>query len=905
VQVGDDSKLTRIEIQAFTKTSLARFECPMNVNFMHTSAFADCPVKSISIDPRNRWLEMEGFFLYEIGRSHLLGVFQSPEELCIPDCVQILGRSCFQGNGTVKSIHFGADAQIRQIRDWAFTESAVESLVIPASISSIDALAFGRHPLRSVRLESGNQFYCLHKGLLCSADGLNAVRYLTGDSVVEVPRSVIAIGRNCFSNDRSISTITFESGSGLVFIAEDAFSYSYLKSICLPSSTRFVNGGAFLDCQIYHLRIEDGNKFLEVYDYFLLDRRGTRIVRYLGGSGNIVIPSHVVTIGRSSFPKGLRASITFEGDSQLRRIEGLAFFHLFIESIRLPGSVETIGDEAFGRVVRSGFSVDARNPYYRVVGDFLVDLGGTRIVRYIGHSSHLCIPRQIAVFGEWCIGWNSSVEHITFEEGSVLRRLESGACAWGSLKAISLPASVEFVDGFAFDQCDLECVTVDENNRRLVYESGCLIDRRSKTLIRAFPRDGRILIPGGISVVGRCALSGIPGAISVDFAPESSVVKICQFGFLGLSLRSLRIPASVERIHGTALRGILGEAISIEATNPYLAVQGDFIIELSTNKLVVCLSVSPTVVIPSTVEIVGKGAFEGRSVSNIRISFAANSGLLGIEKNVFGRSSVVSLTIPAKVAFLDGRTFEDSHIQQVEIARENQHFEMRGDFLVEIAGQRLIHYFGADSDIVVPSEIEILGRNCFWKCWHLTSISFCGGCGLKSIEHSALGDTDLDLFRIPVSVERIQGSAFSGWTGGSGRIAVNEGNEHFRLDGDFLLDFEGRRLIRYLGRSAHVCIGKGIEVIGVGSFYGHRQVVQCDFEEGSRLSVVEEEGFWNCLMGSITLPRTVSRIARGGFMSTCDVSVSGLEKRNADVFREWQSKHEVNASVVLNLNLGE
>jgi hypothetical protein len=203
--------------------------------------------------------------------------------------------------------------------------------------------------------------------------------------------------------------------------------------------------------------------------------------------------------------------------------------------------------------------------------------------------------------------------------------------------------------------------------------------------------------------------------ISVDFGPEPSVVTICEFAFVGLSLKSLRIRATVREIHGTAFRDVLVEAVCIEVGSPYSVIEGDFLIEVGTNKLVQCFSNRPTVLVPSRIETLGKGAFEGGLVSNLAIRFAENSRLLRIEKHTFGRSAVLSLTLPANLEFIDGRAFEDSHIQKIQIAPGNRHFSMCGGFLVGIAEQRLIHYFGTDDDMSfrrkLRSSVGAVSRN--------------------------------------------------------------------------------------------------------------------------------------------------------------------------------------------------
>jgi hypothetical protein len=224
---------------------------------------------------------------------------------------------------------------------------------------------------------------------------------------------------------------------------------------------------------------------------------------------------------------------------------------------------------------------------------------------------------------------------------------------------------------------------------------------------------------------------------------------------------------------------------------------------------------------------------------------------------------------------------------------------MQNDFLVGIPEQRLIRYFGSDNDITIPRDIVILGKYCLSECSSLTSVSFADGSKLKEIEHCAIFGTDLSMFHIPASVERICGSAFGGCT--TRRITVDEGNLQFRIDGEFLVDWDGRELIRYFGGSSRVFIEEGIEVLSFGCFYGHPHVVHCDLSDRSRLRSVKAKAFWNCPILDITLPSCVCDIERRAFLSSCHVSIRGLSGEEEDRFRKWEWQHKSDPSVVLNL----
>jgi hypothetical protein len=274
-------------------------------------------------------------------------------------------------------------------------------------------------------------------------------------------------------------------------------------------------------------------------------------------------------------------------------------------------------------------------------------------------------------------------------------------------------------------------------------------------LIRALARDSRAVIPSDIATIGEDAFSGLHIIVSIAFAAPSSVHTIRRLAFGNMSLKSLQIPASVRKIYGSAFRDVLAAAFSIDDENPYFYVEGDYLIERSTNRLVHFFSNQPKCPVPSTVHIIGTAAFERNSLgfSVFRIEFPDSSRLMRLEKRAFSWSKLVSLTLPENLEFIDGRAFHECNLQSLKIAAGNRHFEMRADFLVGIPDQRLICYFGPDHDLIIPNDILILGRYSLSSCSTFRSISFADGSQLREIEHCAICDTDLPSFQIPASVE--------------------------------------------------------------------------------------------------------------------------------------------------------
>ena len=149
---------------------------------------------------------------------------------------------------------------------------------------------------------------------------------------VTIPRTVTRIGKYAFYactewgqfyhdgayfNDIGLQSITIEAGSQLRIIDDAAFAGCYtLKEFTVPSSVESIGEDAFYDCAcIKSLTFEDGS---------MLQSIGKNAFHWNDGLTNVELP------------EGLKAI----GDGAFYDCTGL-------EDITIPGSVETIGENAF------------------------------------------------------------------------------------------------------------------------------------------------------------------------------------------------------------------------------------------------------------------------------------------------------------------------------------------------------------------------------------------------------------------------------------------------------------------------------------------------------------------------------------------------------------------------------
>ena len=194
-----------------------------------------------------------------------------------------------------------------------FYRSKLKSVVIPASVETIEAAAFMRcSKLATVTFEKGSQLKTIG-GDYSSSYYYGVFSDCTALTSIEIPASVETIEAAAFKGCSSLATVTFEKGSQLKTIGGGYYSSSYSYYY-----------GAFLDC--------------------------TALT-------SIEIPASVETIEATAF-KGCSslATVTFEKGSQLKTIGGGYYYHYYygvfsdctaLKSIEIPASVETIEATAF------------------------------------------------------------------------------------------------------------------------------------------------------------------------------------------------------------------------------------------------------------------------------------------------------------------------------------------------------------------------------------------------------------------------------------------------------------------------------------------------------------------------------------------------------------------------------
>jgi hypothetical protein len=117
---------------------------------------------------------------------------------------------------------------------------------------------------------------------------------------------------------------------------------------------------------------------------------------------------------------------------------------------------------------------------------------------------------------------------------------------------------------------------------------------------------------------------------------------------------------------------------------------------------------------------------------------------------------------------------------------------------------------------MIPSDVEMLGSNCFGSCQSLSSITFESNSHLTRIGPEVFSRSSLRSIIIPRNVQFIDGSAFIDVTLSS--ISIESGNKIFVIEKDFMIDIVDHKLIRNFSKSSTIEIGRNIEILGPKSF---------------------------------------------------------------------------------------
>lgn len=346
---------------------------------------------------------------------------------------------------------------------------------------------------------------------------------------------------------------------------------------------------------------------------------------------SIELPGSVATIGEDAFSNCGLTNVTLpEG---VTRIEDYAFHNCNdLVCITVPSTTVYISSTAIISCDSlTSIAVDADNPSYSSHDGILFNKNQRELVSFpAGKTGAYEVPNGVMTI--WDHAFDSSkLTSVTIPYGATY--IYSSTFQDSDLASVTLPASVTYIGDYAFERCDnMKSITLPSGLAYIGYEAFCASGLTS------------ITIPNSVTYIGESAFSYCRSLTSITIS--TGVTSIENFTFQGCtSLTDVAIPGGVIHIGWNAFSDCSGLT---SITLP------DSVLDIGSNAFSYCTGLK-SITIPDGVTYISYALFENcTGLTGITLP----DGVTGIEENAFsGCTGLTSITIPGGMTYIDDTAF--------------------------------------------------------------------------------------------------------------------------------------------------------------------------------------------------------------------------------------------------------
>ena len=414
--------------------------------------------------------------------------------LALPARAYSIGNNAFQESG-LTSVTFAENSALVEIGDYAFSETPVIDLAIPAGVVNIGSFAFYLcEDLLGITFQ---------EGLISIGDYAFA-----GDNAlisVSFPASLKTLGASVFYyygydeyTCSSLESVTFAPNSQLEKIPAGTFAYTSLKTFTVPANVTVIEGtenspsyrapSAFYEvATLDSVYFEDGSKCAEIGDYTFegsslktielptsVSTIGMYAFRYCASLESIVIPETATNIGKGAF---WQCTALAEVDLRSKTTEladDLFYGCTSLTEITIPASVSVIGSDTFQNTGIAAFNVDPRNVTYKAVDGILYTADGAGIVMIPAQKVivDFVVPNTVTSIGDRLFYGLESLETLVFEGGRT-EPITIGEEAFAeciNLRSVELTEMITAIGAEAFYYCSsLATITIPSDMTESVF----------------------------------------------------------------------------------------------------------------------------------------------------------------------------------------------------------------------------------------------------------------------------------------------------------------------------------------------------------------------------------------------------------------------------------------------------
>lgn len=297
---------------------------------------------------------------------------QKVEKIHFNKDLEEIDNDAFQAAVALKEITFDEPSKLKRIGTWAFFNTGLESLRLPASLETLDDAAFrGSSKLKTVTVAAGSKLKKIGAGAFYSNTNLESFTF-EGATALEtigqqafmgaaklkkfnIPASVKSIESAAFEGTSSMKEVTFATPAQITKITEGAFqSASALEKIELPVSVKEIEKDAFNKCKSLKEIVipKDVNKIdptgfqqCESLEKYTVDKANTT---YSSVDGFLLSKDKKKLV---SFPPAKAGTYYTMLPPTIEEIGQQAFYDIQkLENVTLPANVKKIDKWAFDLV---------------------------------------------------------------------------------------------------------------------------------------------------------------------------------------------------------------------------------------------------------------------------------------------------------------------------------------------------------------------------------------------------------------------------------------------------------------------------------------------------------------------------------------------------------------------------
>lgn len=461
--------LLSLDSNAFSyATSLTSVILPLTLTAIGDHAFDGTQLSSLTFGSANNaliaWSMLDSIGAYAFYNSIDFG----DRTLAIPPRVSNIGSYAFAGDvGSLmrlKNISFTGET-MNKIGSYAFANTAVESISLPAKLSVLGEGAFNNcENLTTVYIDSPSEgaakIITLENSSAKTFEGCHYVK-------IYVPSSLLpsTSGNRNATNDYTIAW---------------AVASQRLEDRIYASSSIYTldNDGGYVSIKI----ISDTLKTAELIQFFgkadavipeyIDGYRITIVSAYAFGNAvtTVTLPDSVVTISSYAFYRSSVERVLFTAGSKLSEIGLYAFYGSMLKAIEIPFSVHTIMQSAFEASQLSNLSFAKNDELNDATEEGLsVRIGAFRNTQLV----EVYMPRRLTELDDYAFADNKELQNIYFISAAVIDEIRannydpSSIVSASALKKIGqnafenntgmtvlyLPYSLEAIGALAFNNC--------------------------------------------------------------------------------------------------------------------------------------------------------------------------------------------------------------------------------------------------------------------------------------------------------------------------------------------------------------------------------------------------------------------------------------------------------------------